>query len=73
MSEIQIINARSAEKIEFLLKEVIKLNLQIKDLQVKELEVPKDNILNSKSNINHILTELNKKNVNWDSLPVVLF
>ncbi len=79
MSELQINNfddARSAEKIEFLIKEVIKLKLKIKDLEINNLDnkdlESKD--LDTKNISNeHIMIELNKKTINWDTLPIVLF
>ncbi len=75
--EINNNNVQSTEKIEFLLKEIIKLNIKIKDLEIKNIQ----NIQNvveedTKPKLSLILNELNEldiKNINWESLPIVLF
>jgi hypothetical protein len=72
MADIEINHnndARSAEKMEFLIKEVIKLKLKIKDLEKNDNNYNNDDTMKN----NMILTELSKKNINIDSLPVVLF
>ncbi len=75
MAELEINNnTLNTEKIEFLVKEIIKLNIKIKDLEFKNLQniqsiLEEDN----KPKISLILNELNNKNINWDSLPIVLF
>lgn len=75
MADIEINHdndARSAEKMECLIKEVIKLKLKIKDLENNN---DNDNDNYTMKN-NMILTELTKKDIkdiNIDTLPVVLF
>jgi hypothetical protein len=83
--EINNSNVLRTEKIEFLVKEIIKLNLKIKDLEINKVNednASKVNITFTESNKNNqendpkvslILTELNKTNINYDSLPIVLF
>ncbi len=59
MSDIEINDARSAEKIKLLKKEIV----------LNQMKIEMKNI----NNTSPILKELNKENINWDSLPVVLF
>ncbi len=67
MAELEIISKQSMENIEFLIKEVIRLNLQIEELENN------NNKKDDKNQLSPILTELSKKEINWDTLPVILF
>jgi hypothetical protein len=69
MAEYENNDARSADKIEFLVKEIIKLNLKIKDLE----NTKEDNDKKTKVYVNNILTELKKTTIDWDTLPIVLY
>ncbi len=68
MAELDCSRSAEKNKIEFLIKEIIKLNLKI-----KELEHNDNNNNESKEYVNNILNELTKTDVNWDSLPIVLY
>jgi hypothetical protein len=74
MAELEMNNnVQNSKKIEFLVKEIIKLNLKIKDLEINKDNESNKNNQENEPKVSLILTELNKTNINYDSLPIVLF